>query len=220
MNTFKNLEIDKQRKIINAAMSIFASNGYKKAYMSEIANRADVSKATLFYYFKSKLNLYEYLVEVSYKNIKSSIDNQKYEDVDFFDGLELISNTQIQLLQTWPSIIKFTASIYTEYDPEVYEIKNEFIKSSKNLQRHILETKLDSSKFKAGIKPEVVIDLLQKWSEGYMATLEKQSSILSDEEMASKYSQMQTDFAKVLKLLKDNLYEVEEKWTMWLKLKN
>lgn len=49
--------------IVNAAISVFALKGYRLTQMDEIAERAKVSKATLYYYFKNKAHLFQYVLE-------------------------------------------------------------------------------------------------------------------------------------------------------------
>jgi AcrR family transcriptional regulator len=49
--------------IVNAAIFVFARKGYRMTQMDEIAKEANVSKATLYYYFKSKAHLFQYVLE-------------------------------------------------------------------------------------------------------------------------------------------------------------
>ncbi|RJP66999.1 MAG: TetR/AcrR family transcriptional regulator [Candidatus Abyssobacteria bacterium SURF_17] len=49
--------------IVNAAIRVFRARGYRLTQMDEIAKEAGVSKATLYYYFKSKIHLFYYLLE-------------------------------------------------------------------------------------------------------------------------------------------------------------
>ena len=49
--------------IIGAAAKVFSRKGYRLTQMEEIAKVAGVSKATLYYYFKSKIHLFYYLLE-------------------------------------------------------------------------------------------------------------------------------------------------------------
>ncbi|MDR0807691.1 MAG: TetR/AcrR family transcriptional regulator [Gemmobacter sp.] len=50
--------IEKSRRILSAALSVFAETGYSGASMDEIAQRAKVSKPTLYQYFGSKEQLF------------------------------------------------------------------------------------------------------------------------------------------------------------------
>ena len=45
---------EKREKILKSAARLFAKNGYEKVTMEEIATKLKLNKATLYYYFKSK----------------------------------------------------------------------------------------------------------------------------------------------------------------------
>lgn len=51
--------------IISAAVAVFSRRGYRLTQMEEIAKEAKVSKATLYYYFKSKLQLFQYVLQTA-----------------------------------------------------------------------------------------------------------------------------------------------------------
>ena len=51
---FFDLKKDRQDRIINGAMRIFAQNGYRHASTDEMVAAASISKGLLFHYFKSK----------------------------------------------------------------------------------------------------------------------------------------------------------------------
>jgi AcrR family transcriptional regulator len=49
--------------IVNAAIRVFGQKGFRLTQMEEIAAEAGISKATLYYYFKSKIHLFYYVLE-------------------------------------------------------------------------------------------------------------------------------------------------------------
>jgi AcrR family transcriptional regulator len=49
--------------IVKAAIRVLALKGYRLTQMDEIAEQAKVSKATLYYYFKNKTHLFQYVLE-------------------------------------------------------------------------------------------------------------------------------------------------------------
>ena len=51
LEKFLSLPIDKQDIIVNAALTCFGINGYKKTSISDIAAAAGISKALIFHYF-------------------------------------------------------------------------------------------------------------------------------------------------------------------------
>jgi TetR/AcrR family transcriptional regulator len=60
---FENVESEKQRIILNAALKEFADKGYEQASTNQIVKDAGIGKGMLFYYFTTKKKLYAYLVD-------------------------------------------------------------------------------------------------------------------------------------------------------------
>lgn len=50
---------DSEKKILDAAKKVFELHGYSGARMQQIADEAEISKASLHYYFRSKENLFD-----------------------------------------------------------------------------------------------------------------------------------------------------------------
>ncbi len=83
--------------IVRAAIAVFIRKGYRLARMEEIASEANVSKATLYYYFKSKVHLFQYALENSHlvegggrqeSVIPSPADSQPRSEEDFLKLLK------------------------------------------------------------------------------------------------------------------------------------
>lgn len=72
LGAFFNLSQAKQDKIIKSAYNEFSKNTYEKASLFLIAQNSQISRASLYCYFKDKEDLYKYLV---YNIMKPHIDN-------------------------------------------------------------------------------------------------------------------------------------------------
>ena len=59
---FMKLDPQKRKTILDAALQEFADYGYEYASTNRIVEKAKISKGSLFYYFKSKKELYYYLI--------------------------------------------------------------------------------------------------------------------------------------------------------------
>ena len=57
---FFDLKKEKQDRMINASLKIFALNGYRHASTDDIVAEAGISKGLLFHYFVNKLGLYTF----------------------------------------------------------------------------------------------------------------------------------------------------------------
>ncbi len=58
-----------RKSILAVAKEFFASKGFDGTTMDEIAEAANVNKATIYYYFKSKENLYEMALKTTLENV-------------------------------------------------------------------------------------------------------------------------------------------------------
>jgi AcrR family transcriptional regulator len=63
-----------RNRIINSAAVNFSLNGFDKARMEDIAVDADVSKGTLYLYFKSKENLFYAICQNNIEKLKGQLD--------------------------------------------------------------------------------------------------------------------------------------------------
>ncbi|ADH59904.1 transcriptional regulator, TetR family [Thermoanaerobacter mathranii subsp. mathranii str. A3] len=59
-----------KEKIFKAAIKTFSKSGFYKSTMEEIAENAGVAKGTLYYHFKSKDDILEFLIEEGIKILK------------------------------------------------------------------------------------------------------------------------------------------------------
>ncbi|HEY9577517.1 MAG TPA: TetR/AcrR family transcriptional regulator [Pseudobacillus sp.] len=80
----------KKDLILQVAIEEFVKNGYEKTSTDIITSRAGISKGILFYYFKSKKNLYLYLASyvidlLTKKTIEALADVQT---TDFFERIK------------------------------------------------------------------------------------------------------------------------------------
>lgn len=63
-----------KRAIYNASIEVFSRLGYNKATMELIAEAANVSKGTLYYHFKNKEEIFNFII---YNGMKSIVDRVK-----------------------------------------------------------------------------------------------------------------------------------------------
>ena len=105
---FSQLPKEKKKRILQAAIEVFAQNDYKHASTDEIASRAGISKGLLFYYFHDKKTLYFYLGEY----LKRIIENHLKKEVlmgidDFFDLLDYGIEGKLKLFEKMPWVLEF-----------------------------------------------------------------------------------------------------------------
>lgn len=113
---FYSLEPGKQERIINAAIDEFFRNGYEKASTNEIVNKANISKGSLFKYFKSKKELYLFMHEHVMTIIDRIYDEMDWNETDLFRRLRLLGSIKLNLTK-FPHAFDFLfASVQEEAD--------------------------------------------------------------------------------------------------------
>src|SRR5690242_130861 len=61
-------------RIRRAGAQVFSERGYEQATMEEVAERAELGKATLYYYFQNKQELFVDIVEHATDSVKRLVD--------------------------------------------------------------------------------------------------------------------------------------------------
>jgi AcrR family transcriptional regulator len=202
LDKFLNLTVEKQKTIIDAALKMFGTNGYKKTSASDIASAAGISKAMIFHYFGTKKGLYLYLIDYSANLLFSEINEKfDYRVSDFFERIRLSSYIEISVMKKHPGIPSFLSSMYFEQDEEVKEDIKVMLSKGEGLRNSLAFKGVDCSKFKESVDLKVVMKMLSWIGDGY-------AKQLSNEENTD-YDVMMKEFDECLNLLKNNLYKEE-----------
>ena len=77
----------KKEEIIESARELFNQYGYKKVSMGEIAENANVTKRTLYSYFKDKDDILKYFIEEEIDNMKKIIKEMEKENLPFIENV-------------------------------------------------------------------------------------------------------------------------------------
>ncbi|MDF2568170.1 MAG: transcriptional regulator, TetR family [Oscillospiraceae bacterium] len=105
---FLNLEPSKKKRILNAAFKEFSEQGYEKASTNRIVKEAGIGKGMLFYYFKSKKDLYHYLTEHGMNFvIEEYINKIEGAETDYIERYKQISQLKIQAYAENPYVFNF-----------------------------------------------------------------------------------------------------------------
>ncbi|MBO5056146.1 MAG: TetR/AcrR family transcriptional regulator [Lachnospiraceae bacterium] len=105
---FFDLKKEKQDRMINAALKVFALNGYEHASTDDIVREAGISKGLLFHYFISKLGLYSFIYDYSVKYMMLELSTGVAKgETDYFDLLWQVRAVQIQVMHNYPYMLQF-----------------------------------------------------------------------------------------------------------------
>lgn len=123
---FFDLKKEKQDRMINAALKVFAENGFRRASTDEMVKEAGISKGLLFHYFVSKAGLYGFVYDYSVKYIMmemtSSVNSM---ETDYFKLCRQIQRARAEAMKNFPYMQMFLLRAAREDAQEAVEATRE-----------------------------------------------------------------------------------------------
>jgi len=92
--------------ILVAAENTFAKHGYYQARMDDIAEAAELAKGTLYYYFKSKDEIFLHLLKRESRRVHEEILKRISEESTFLEALEQATKFYLEYFEKNPSFLK------------------------------------------------------------------------------------------------------------------
>ena len=120
--TFLNLDKEKQNRIVSCALDEFSERSFDNSKLSNIIKNAQIPRGSLYQYFKGKMDIYLYVMEITRNKKLEYIQNYfTYPmDLPFFELFEHMYVAGIEFAMENPKMVKmFThllASKGTIYD--------------------------------------------------------------------------------------------------------
>jgi TetR/AcrR family transcriptional regulator len=94
----KRKDSNTEEKILSAARQVFIEKGLAGARMQDIADRAEINKAMLHYYFKNKEMLFEVIFRETAGKLFPHFDKLMESDLNFFDKIRSIVSSYIEMI--------------------------------------------------------------------------------------------------------------------------
>lgn len=105
---FFDLKKEKQDRMINAALKVFATHGYRHASTDDIVREAAISKGLLFHYFGSKLGVYTFIYDYSVRymtlELSTTVDRKC---TDMFTLMKQIECARMHAMRGYPYMQQF-----------------------------------------------------------------------------------------------------------------
>ncbi|GIO27344.1 TetR/AcrR family transcriptional regulator [Ornithinibacillus bavariensis] len=207
--SFYNLDIDKQKRIIEAALKEFAENGYEKASTNQIVKNAGIGKGMLFYYFNSKEDLYLFLInyclDITMVEFFQRIDTN---EPDFVERLKQIAEVKAKYHLKNPYVLNFLGSFILNEAlevPKAYRKRYEELLALSNLK---LYENIDKTLFRKDVDTDKALKLIQWSIEGYQNELINQ---LKNQNLSTiNFDPYWAEFYGYLEVLKTVYYQKEE----------
>lgn len=123
---FFDLKKEKQDRMINAAMKVFAMQGYRHASTDDIVKEAAISKGLLFHYFGSKAGVYKFIFDYSVRfmclELRTYVDSRERNLIEVIRQVEC---ARMHVLKGYPYMQEFLNRCMLEDCEEALSVTEE-----------------------------------------------------------------------------------------------
>ena len=166
---FFDLKKEKQDRLINAALKVFALNGYAHASTDDIVREAGISKGLLFHYFLSKLGLYSFIYDYSVRYMLLELSTGvSSRETDYFLLTGQIKLSQLQVMKNYPYMLQFLNKSRDENVKEAL-VETENRRGVLASQYEEILERADYNKFRQEVNVEYLTKTIDFMAEGLMA---------------------------------------------------
>lgn len=133
--------------IVNVACKIFNRHGFKKTTMDEIAVACHKGKSSIYYYFKSKEDIFRAVVEREAEELKERLDRTIRKDDQAVDRLKayiLFRLHRVKSLENFYAALNEDSLSHMDF---ILEIRRNFDMEERQLVREILDDGMRNGSF-------------------------------------------------------------------------
>jgi len=177
---FFDLKKEKQDRMINGALKVFAASGYAHASTDEIVKEAGISKGLLFHYFISKLGLYVFIYDYSVRYLMLELSTGvSADESDYFELLLQIKQAQLRAMKNYPYMLQFLNKSREEDVGEAL-LETEDKRGILPGQYEEIMGRADLARFRKDVDVEKVARILEFTMDGIMAEQFRNGSFQPD----------------------------------------
>lgn len=114
-------KFSKIEKLVEAAIDEFSAHTYYEASLNRILKRASVSKGEFYYHFRSKEELYLYILDLIVEKKKENLSEVlKKRPNGFFELLEMGIKANIEMFRKYPKLSRMSFQLLKVRDKPIY----------------------------------------------------------------------------------------------------
>ena len=188
----------KQEAIIQAAIKRFAHFGVAKTTMSEIAADLALSKASLYYYFPDKLNLFAAALQYITDSVAKAGEQQFLKEKDPFKAVQFFLENRTEFIIKYHNIVEYLKTFNPSQIPaEMQPVFAHFKKVELQRLTWIIEKGIQSGIFK-NRDAKKTAELLFEFLEGFrLSFLLNNPSLFPDKKQFQQILKKELEFARV-----------------------
>lgn len=138
-----------KRAIFDAAIKEFSNNGYSGATMDSIAENAGVAKGTLYYHFKSKEDIFKYIISEGMDLITDEVKDAAAREENVILRLRAICRVQLGLVHKNRDFFKVVMSQLWGQEIRHLELRMVLREYIETIEKYLIDA-MDQGKIKKG----------------------------------------------------------------------
>jgi AcrR family transcriptional regulator len=178
------MSFDQTREIIiQTAQRLFARFGFQKTSMDEIARKARKAKASLYYHFKSKEDLFREVVQKEISEIQLFLKEIVQEPLPADQKLKKYLIKRFEMIMQAINYLESLRSDFLEHLEFIEDVRKEFVSWEKDQVVTILEEGIRENLFNESVKNEKVFQAILRFIRGLefaMISIMKEKSVFFD----------------------------------------
>lgn len=137
------MSISTEENILQAARDIFVQKGFSGARMQEIADRAQINKAMLHYYFKSKRALFEAIVSENINILGPQLSTAISGDTSIYTKLCKLVDSYVDTILKHPNMPMFLLHEMAQGQKDTIEKMKRAIDEDHSLTKMLHQIRLE-----------------------------------------------------------------------------
>ena len=167
---FFDLKKEKQDRMINAALKVFAQHGYRRASTDDIVKEAGISKGLLFHYFESKIGVYNFVYDYSVRyvslELKTAVNSK---ETNLFEILRQMEMGKMMAMRGYPYMQQFlNEAMYEDVSEALLSIEQKRTELTTLYEQLLAQA--DLSLLPASVDASKVIQMLDYTIKGLMTS--------------------------------------------------
>jgi len=149
---------DKRRRILDAAVRVFAGQGYDASRVGDIAKEAGVAYGLVYHYYESKEQVLEAVFREAWGRLLAAVALAEETGADASEQLELVVKI---VLRTWrddPDLVRLLVREVTR-NPHIQDELDEIGQAFASLERMVRRGQADGT-FRAELDPKLAAWML------------------------------------------------------------
>lgn len=134
--------------IVDVASKIFTRFGFRKTTMEEIAMASKKGKSTIYYYFRSKEDIFKATVEKEAEELKNDLSKAINDIDDPIEKLRTFLLFRREKLSTLTNYYAALKSSHLDHLEFIKKMRNDYDKNEIKILKSILQTGIEQGKFR------------------------------------------------------------------------